>query len=59
MWIVHKQEFGYQPHESRSLGYFGPFTNEEEAEDAIQLMQKSHEWVRYSVIKLIAPKGIQ
>lgn len=55
MWIVHKQEFGYQSHETRTLDYFGPFTSEEEAEDAIQAMKKPYEWVRYSVIKLTAP----
>jgi hypothetical protein len=55
MWIVHKQEFGYQPSESKSLGYYGPFASKIEAEDAAAAMHNPKKWIRYDVIKLTDP----
>lgn len=53
MWIVHKQEFGYQPSETKSLGYYGPFATKIEAEDAAAAMHDPKKWIRHDVIKLI------
>lgn len=53
MWIVHKHEFGYQPSETKSLGYYGPFASKIEAEDAASSMHDPKKWIRYDVIKLI------